>query len=704
MDCAEEVLLIRRRLDRETGVKDLSFDLLHGKMRVDFDSHHIDAPGILRAVAETGLKVEPWRDIAASEVPLWERHGRLVLASMSGACLLGAMAWQAITTGDIVGSVLAHEHAGHHASVAVVVLCLVAIAAGAYFVLPKGIASFRRMQPDMNALVVISLVGAVYLNEWLEGATLSFLFALAALLESYSLTRARRAVEALMEVTPGEATVVHNNHEHRVPVPQVKAGAVVRVRPGERIPCDGEVVSGGSDVNQAMITGESVPVWKSTGDEVYAGTMNGDGAIEFRATKPGSDSTLARMIRIVEGVQHRRSPSEQWVEKFSRYYTPAMIMLAALVAVVPPLVSGGHWGDWFYKSMVVLLISCPCALVISTPVSVVAALASAARQGVLIKGGAYLEEAARLHTVAFDKTGVLTRGEPRVTRLLPLNGYRAEDVLRRLAAIESHSAHPVARAIVRYAKEQGVQADEAGQFQTLHGRGAEGSIGGERFWAGSLRFMEEKGIRAELPAALEGTVMACGTDQEAWALVQLEDPVREEAAGVVRDIRAEGISHVVMLTGDNASVARKVGAQVGVDEILADLLPDDKAATVEDLKARYGKVAMVGDGVNDAQAMARASLGVALGGGQGLDVVMETADVVLMSGDLHKLRFLLSHARRALRVIQQNVAIALTLKVVVGALAYLGVATLWMAVLGDMGATLLVTFNGLRLLRVASRA
>jgi Cd2+/Zn2+-exporting ATPase len=704
MDCAEEVLLIRRRLDREPGVSDLAFDLLHGKMRVDFDSHRIDAPAIQRAVSETGLKVEPWRDLVQSDIPLWHRHGRVLLAGLSGACLVAAMAWQAVTTGDIVGSVLAHEHAGHHASPVVVALCLVAIAAGAYFVLPKALASFRRMQPDMNALVVISLVGAVYLSEWLEGATLSFLFALAALLESFSLARARRAVEALIEVTPGEATVVHHDHEHRMPVSQVRAGAVVRVRPGERIPCDGEVESGGSDVNQSMITGESVPVWKSRGDAVYAGTMNGDGAIELRATKPGSDSTLARMIRIVEGVQHRRSPSEQWVEKFSRYYTPAMILLAALVAVVPPLAGGGAWGDWFYKSMVVLLISCPCALVISTPVSVVAALASAARQGVLIKGGAYLEEAARLHTAAFDKTGVLTRGEPRVTRLVALDGLAESDVLARLAALESHSPHPVARAIVRYAKEQGVAIDKgAGQFLSLHGRGAEASIAGERFWAGSLRFMEEKGIRAQLPPGLEGTVMACGTDQRAWAVVQLEDPVRAEAAEAIRGIRAAGIQHVVMLTGDNRAVADRVGGQVGVDEVRSELLPQDKAATVDDIKARHGKVAMVGDGVNDAQAMARANLGIALGG-QGLDVVMETADVVLMSGDLQKLPFLLSHARRALRVIQQNVAIALALKVVVGALAYFGVATLWMAVLGDMGATLLVTFNGLRLLRPGGRA
>jgi Cd2+/Zn2+-exporting ATPase len=669
-------------------------------MSVDFDGSATDSARIMRAVSETGLRIEPWRDSRGEKLPFWNAHSRQILAAISGMALVAAMIWQAVSTGDIVGSVLAHEHAGHRAPASVVALCLIAMLSGAYFVLPKAMGSFRRFQPDMNALVVISLIGAIYLHEWLEGATLSFLFALAVLLETYSLHRARRAVEALIEVTPGEACVVHHDHEHRVPVCSVKSGATVRVRPGERIPCDGEVVSGGSDVNQAMITGESVPVWKSAGDRVYAGTMNGDGVLEFRATKPGSDSTLARMIRIVEGVQHRRGASEQWVEKFSRHYTPAMILLALLVAAVPPLMMGREWGDWFYQGMVVLLISCPCALVISTPVSVVAALASAARHGVLIKGGAYLEQAARLKVVAFDKTGVLTQGEPKVRRLIALDGLRTDDVLARLTALESQSGHPLARAIVQYAKGRGVRLDsKAEQFQTLHGRGAQGEIAGERFWAGSLRLMEEKGL--QLPVALEvdGTVMACGTDRAAWALVEFEDPVREEAAGVIRAIRSSGVNRVVMLTGDNPQAAAQVAKQTGVDEVKPSLLPGDKASFIEEIKDRHGHVAMVGDGVNDAEAMAHANLGVALGGSGSLDVVMETADVVLMSGDLHRLPFLLRHAQRALRVVQQNVTIALVLKAAFLALAFLGVATLWMAVLADMGATILVTLNGLRLLR-----
>ena len=703
LDCAEEILTIRKRLDRVPGIHELSFDLLHGKLLVEFDSQRVIAGNIIDAISETGLKCEPWREIGRQT--WWRRRGRLTLTAISGASALAAMLVQGLTTGHLLLSLLAHEHAGHHANQLVIALCLVAIASGAFYSLPKAAHSFRRLQPDMNALMVISLIGAMYLGEWIEGATLSFLFALAALLESFSLARARRAVEGLMLVTPGEATVLHHDHEHRVPVSSIQAGAMVRVRPGERIPCDGEIAAGSSDVNQAMITGESSPVYKSIGHEVFAGTLNGDGVLEIRTTRPAADTLLARIIRMVEGVQHRRAPSEQFVEKFARYYTPAMILLATAVSVIPPLAGRGEWGDWFYQGMVILLISCPCALVISTPVSIVAALASAARQGVLVKGGAYLEETARLKAIAFDKTGVLTEGQPEVRSLIPVDGFSEEAVLTRLAALEFQSEHPLARAVLRYAKGKGVRPEEVSKFQALQGRGAEGEVLGEKFWAGSLRLLAEKGLdvdglgdRLRQLQVSEGTVVACGTERKVWALVELSDPVRTEARNAIRAIRQEGIEHIVMLTGDNALTARRVGEAVGVDEVCAELLPGDKSSTVEQLRAKYGKVAMVGDGINDAQAMAGATVGIALAT-SGLDVVIETADVVLMSGGLTRLPLLLRHARRTVRVIHQNVAIALAMKAVFMLLALAGLATLWMAVAADMGATLLVTFNGLRLLR-----
>jgi Cd2+/Zn2+-exporting ATPase len=701
LDCAEEVSLIRKRLDREPGIVDLSFDVVRGKMRVAYDATGIDPSRIRKAVSETGLKCELWTDKSEARGFL-EAHGKTLLAAVSGLSLLAAMIVQGLTTGDLVTALLAHEHAGHRVSISVIALCLIAILTGSFFVLPKAAYSFRRLQPDMNALVTVSLLGAMYLGEWIEGATLAFLFALAALLETFSLARARKAVTALMEYAPGEASVVHGNHEHRVPIAQVKVGATVRVRPGERVPCDGEVVAGNSEVNQALITGESIPVWKTSGDKVFAGTMNGDGTLDVRITHPASDTTLARIIRMVEGVQHRRAPSEQFVEKFSRYYTPAMMLLALMVATFPPIALGRNWGDWFYQGMVILLISCPCALVISTPVSIVAALASSARRGVLVKGGAFLEEAARVKVVAFDKTGVLTRGEPAVKTLTPLNGYTDEQVLARLAALEALSGHPLARAVLRYAEERGVRPLEVADFYSYQGKGAEGVVAGEKFWAGSLRMMAEKGldveaVRRRLPRE-ESSVVVFGTDREAWALVALEDPIRKDAIEAVHGLRSVGIEKVIMLTGDNRATAEAVGAHVGVDEVRAELLPADKSGTVGELKAKHGKVAMVGDGVNDAQAMAVSSLGIALAT-SGMDVVMETADVVLMSGHLNRLPFLIRHAQRTVGVIQQNVGIALALKAVFLVLAFFGVATLWMAVAADMGATLLVTFNGLRLLR-----
>jgi Cd2+/Zn2+-exporting ATPase len=382
-----------------------------------------------------------------------------------------------------------------------------------------------------------------------------------------------------------------------------------------------------------------------------------------------------------------------------------MMLLAAAVSVLPPLLGSGSWGDWFYHGMVILLISCPCALVISTPVSIVAALASSARQGVLVKGGAYLEETARLKVMAFDKTGVLTAGEPEVLVLAPVGGFSEEEVLARLAALEFHSEHPLARAVLRYARAKGVRPSPVSNFQALQGRGAEGEVLGERFWAGSLRLLSEKGLddigignRLRELQVNEGTVVACGTDRQVWALVVLTDPIRSEAPDAIREVRREGIEKVVMLTGDNAVTAARVGEKVGVDEVKAELLPADKARTVEELRRVHGKVAMVGDGINDAQAMASATVGIAMAT-SGLDVVVETADVVLMSGGLSRLPLLLRHARRTVRVIHQNVAIALAMKGVFLLMAVAGIATLWMAVAADMGATLLVTFNGLRLLR-----
>ena len=464
-------------------------------------------------------------------------------------------------------------------------------------------------------------------------------------------------------------------------------------------------MAGASEVDQAPITGESAPVAKAPGAEVFAGTINGDGAVEVRATRPAGDTTLARILRLVEEAQARRSPSERWVERFARVYTPAVMLIALAIFLGPPLAAGAAWSAWFYRALVVLVIGCPCALVISTPVSVVASLAAAARRGVLIKAGAFVETPARLRAMAFDKTGTLTRGTPSLVEVVPLDGHSEAELLARAAALEARSAHPLARAITAQARARRIDVRPAADTQVLPGKGIRGTVGGVAYWLGSHRYLEERGQevpevhrRLEEMAAGGRTVVAVGNDRHVCGLLAVADALRPEASAAVAALRRQGLEHLVMLTGDNRPTAAAIAAEVGgIEEVRAELLPVDKVAAVEELVRRYGEVAMVGDGVNDAPAMARSGLGIAMGAA-GSDAAIETADVALMSDDLGRLPWLVDHSRRTVRVIRTNVAFALAVKVAVFALAAAGMATLWMAIAADMGASLLVTANALRLL------
>jgi Cd2+/Zn2+-exporting ATPase len=451
-----------------------------------------------------------------------------------------------------------------------------------------------------------------------------------------------------------------------------------------------------------------MPVAKQEGDEVFAGTINEDGAIEFRATKSADDSTLARIIHMVEEAQSRRAQSEQWVESFARYYTPAMMLLALLIATAPPLIINAPWLQWIYQGLVILVIACPCALVISTPVSIVAGLSSAAHAGVLIKGGIYLEAPARLRVIVLDKTGTLTRGEPEVQEIVPLNGHSKRELLERAVALEAQNDHPLARAIRRKAEEEGVRAETAESSQAIRGKGAEGYINGRLFWIGSHRLLHEKAEESEelhnLALGLEDeghSVIIVGNDQHVCGLISVADALRPEAAPAVKALKASGIEKVVMLTGDHEGTAQAVAESTGIDEYRAGLLPEDKANAVESMVAEYRHVAMIGDGINDAPAMATAGLAVAMGAA-GADAAIETADIALMSDDLSKLAWLLRHSRRTLRIIRQNIIFAVGVKLLFIVLALAGAATLWMAIGADMGASLIVVFNGLRLLRPKS--
>lgn len=705
LDCAEEVALLRRELGGRPGVVELSFDVIQAKMTVTHDPAVLERGEIEQAIHHTGMRAEPWTSEAAAALPFWRAHSRAILTAASGVSLAVACIVDFLQSNRKLVEWLSGDT---EPSFAAAFLYGLAAAFGYGPSLPKLAASIRAKRADLSVLMAVSLTGAAFLGEWSEAGTLAFLFSLAGLLETWSLRKAQSSVASLLKLSPAEATVLHHDHEHRVPVDRVKTGERLRVRPGERIPCDGVVLSGESSVDQAIITGEAAPATKRPGDQVYAGTLNELGSLEIRTTSASTDTALARIVRMVEGAQHRRAPSEQFVERFARYYTPAILALAVAVALLPPLIAGASAAKWFYQGMVVLLISCPCALVVSTPVTIVSALSSAARRGVLVKGGAFLEEAAQLRAIAFDKTGVLTLGQPKVRTFHPVNGKPAETILENLAGLELRSEHPLGAAIVQYARERGVEPRNADRFQAHRGRGAEANIGAETFWAGNWRLCEEKrldsaGLARQEIQALEDashTAILCGTNREVWAIVGLTDPLRPGAREAVDELRTLGVTEMAILTGDNHRTASGVGKELRIADVRAEMLPDQKLAAIEEMRRRPGAVAMVGDGINDAQAMAAASIGVALAG-RSTDLALETADVVLSSGDLRRLPFLLRHARRAVRVIRQNVWIAIGLKAAFLALAVSGMATLWMAIVADMGATILVTLNGLRLLHPA---
>jgi Cd2+/Zn2+-exporting ATPase len=714
MDCAEEVAVLKREVGPVVGGEDrLAFDILNGKMTVEPPAIEVTPELIVRAVARTGMRAEIWRDAARepSRVEGWQRHGRTITTILSGVLAMIGFVFHVVLAGGIFAAI-GSEGLGvvHQVPLLARISYLLAILVALWHILPKAWRAARSLRPDMNLLMTVAVVGAIGIGEWFEAATVAFLFALSLALESWSVGRARRAVAALMELAPLVARFTKSDGTEEEVLPErVPVGAHFIVMPGEKFPLDGRVVGGFSEVNQAPITGESVSVPKQSGDQVFAGTINGDGALEVECTKPANDTTLAHIIRLVAEAQSRRAPSEQWVEKFARVYTPVVMGLAIAFLVVPPLFFGGDWGDWFYRSLVLLVIACPCALVISTPVSIVAALAASARNGVLIKGGSYMEAPARLKAFALDKTGTLTEGKPRVLEVAPLSGHDERELLERAAAMESRSDHPLAQAIVAYAQERGVEFKPADDFQIIQGKGATARFNGKRYWLGSHRYLEERGEETEdvhrrLETMSEGgrTVVVVGNENHVCGLIALADAVRPGAKQTLAALRDAGLKHVVMLTGDNQETARAIAAETGVDEFHAELLPADKVTAVEKLVAKYGGVAMVGDGVNDAPALGRASVGIAMGAA-GSDAAIETADIALMSDDLSKLPWLVWHSRRTLAVIRQNIAFSLSVKAVFVILTFAGYASLWAAIAADMGASLLVISNGLRLLRFDTR-
>ena len=702
MDCPTEEKLIRERLSNMKGVGTLEFNLIQRELTVQHQLPSIEplvatlkALDMLPAVKSDSLDADAGGDApdqaAAYRIPA----RRWALLGLAGVAALGAevLAW---TSGD-------------ERSLPVIALALAAILLGGLGTLKKGWIALRNFSLNMNFLMSLAVIGAAVIGQWPEAAVVIVLFTLAEMIEALSLDRARNAIAGLMAMTPDMATVRSADGSwNSVPAASVAVDAMVRVAPGERVPLDGLLVSGSTSINQAPITGESLPVAKQVGDPVFAGTINEQGAFEMRVSAAQADSTLSRIVRSVQQAQGQRAPTQRFVDNFARYYIPAVVVMAVLVALLPPLLAGAPFQPWLYKALVLLVIACPCALVISTPVTIVSGLASAARHGILIKGGVYLEQGRHLRALAVDKTGTLTFGKPRLTDVVSLQAGADQQALLQLAvSLAARSDHPVSRAIaVQEESQEDRQALEVQDFAALAGRGVQGRIDGQLLHLGNHRLVHELGqCSPELEARLQGfekqgktTTLLC-RDGRPELLMAVADTVRPSSRQAVSELQAMGVQ-VVMLTGDNSHTAQAIAGQTGITDVRGDQLPEDKLQAIEQLRQRHGErsVGMVGDGINDAPALARADIGFAMGAA-GTDTALETADVALMDDDLRKIADFIGLSRQAHAVLVQNISIALGIKAVFLVLALLGMSSLWMAVFADMGASLIVVFNGLRLVR-----
>lgn len=686
--CSNCALKFENNVKSLSGVKDA---------QVNFGASKITVYGeaTIEELEKTGafenLKITPEKHrIEVKKEPFWKEHWKVILS----AVLLA------------VGYFLAEQYGEE--SIASVIAYGASIIIGGYELFIKGLKNLVRLQFDMNTLMTVAILGAAAIGEWGEGATVVILFAISEALERYSMEKARQSIRSLMDIAPKEALIRRGNQELMINVDDIQIGDIMIVKPGQKLAMDGVVIKGTSTINQAAITGESVPVTKTIDDEVFAGTLNEEGLLEVKVTKRVEDTTISKIIHLVEEAQAERAPSQAFVDRFAKYYTPAIMILALGIAVVPPLLLGGNWGDWIYRGLALLVVGCPCALVISTPVSIVTAIGNAAKNGVLIKGGIHLEETGRLSAIAFDKTGTLTRGVPEVTDFITIVGNE-KDLLSVAAVIEKGSQHPLASAIIR--KAENIRADlntSVEEFQSITGKGVKAKVNDNLYYIGSPKLFTElnvSNLTQELSGQIEAlqkqgkTVMVLGTEQQILALIAVADEVRKSSKNVIEKLHKMGIQKTIMLTGDNQATAKAIGSQLGVAEVKAELLPQDKLEYIKQLRKEYGNVAMVGDGVNDAPALAASTVGIAMGGA-GTDTALETADIALMADDLDKLPYTMSLSRKTLNIIKQNITFSLGIKLLALILIIPGWLTLWMAIFADMGATLIVTLNSLRLLRV----
>jgi Cd2+/Zn2+-exporting ATPase len=667
----------------------LAADLLFSSANLIVE-HTGPAEEIIRAVARAGETIRVDDPATMDETgPFILRNRRALMTVVAGAGILLAYLIERLSPGNLI---LQRS------------FYLAAILTGGYIPALSGLrAAFGGFSFDMNFLMTLAVIGAVGIGEWREAATVIFLFSLGNTLEAYTLERTRKSISDLVDLAPKSATVRRNGDEVDVPVDSLRPGEVVLIRPGERVPADAQVVLGESAVSEAAITGEPNPEWKTAGSEVFAGSVNGNGYLEARVLRAASDSTLAKIVRLVEEAQAKKAPVERFTDRFARYYTPAVIGLALGIAVVPPLF-GADFGPWFYRALTLLVVSCPCALVISTPVSVAAAISNAARNGVLVKGGAYIEQAGSLRAVAFDKTGTITVGRPVLTDVVSLSGLSEDEVLALAASAEHRSDHPFAQAVVEGAGVRGIAYEPAEHFEVLSGKGLKAWTGRGDVWVVSPEVLDEMGVATGDASSIAGrlrreskSVSVVSDGNKVLGLLAVADSIRPGTRRVIEDLRKIGIRRIAMLTGDDEQTALALAKEAGIEEVHAGLLPQDKVDVLEKI-AMAQPVAMVGDGINDAPALAAADIGVAMGAA-GTDVALETADIALMGDDLGKLVYAIQLSRRTMRIVRQNVAFALLVKLLAVALVFPGLLTLWLAIAADTGAALVVILNGMRLLR-----
>lgn len=581
-----------------------------------------------------------------------------------------------------------------------------AIVIGGYDLFKVGVKNLVKLEFDMKTLMTIAIIGAALIGEWAEGAVVVFLFALSEALEAYSMDKARSSIRSLMDMAPDQATIRRGSHTMVLPVEDIQIGDVMIIKPGEKIAMDGVVIKGESAVNEAAITGESIPQFKTVGSEIFAGSINEEGSLEVQVTKRVEDTTIAKIIHLVEEAQAERAPSQRFVDQFAKYYTPAIMVIALLVATIPPLLFDASWSKWVYLGLAVLVVGCPCALIISTPVAIVTAIGHAAKKGVLIKGGVHLEETGRLQVIAFDKTGTLTEGRPKVTDIVPVSELDEHQLLAIARAIEAHSQHPLASAICHEAEHRDAMLYEATEFHSLTGKGAKATVQDIEYYIGSPTLFADE-LKLDLTNVnhhikhlqQQGkTVMLLGTDKAVKGILAVRDQIRSSSQDMIRKLHDLGIKQTMMLTGDNRLVAEQIARELGVTDFQAELMPDEKLRAIVTLEAKYGKVAMVGDGVNDAPALARATVGIAMGGA-GTDAALETADIALMADDLEKLPYTIALSRKALRIIKENISFSFAVKLLALLLVIPGWLTLWIAIFADVGATLLVVLNSMRLMK-----